>query len=314
MPFAVPVVDIGPYVQQDGTPEQRAIVAAAIDEACRTFGFIQVIGHGVPTALTNGLAEAIDEFFRLDLEVKKAYRTPPEVNRGYTAPKSESLSLSLGYESSSRMKDFFEAFNVGLAKSDFPNLPVDSKHYPENVWPSTEHAPTFKHRVQSYFVEAGRVARTEVRLDGKDDLMGMGAHTDFGIVTVLWADQVRGLQVLDAQGSWHDVSPMEGALLINLGDLTARWTNERWTSTLHRVKPPILENGTVERRRSAAYFHDGNAEALITTIPSTIAEGQAPLYDPITVGDHIAAKLGGSRAGRRNEAGRETQRVLAATG
>ncbi|PWN45469.1 Clavaminate synthase-like protein [Ceraceosorus guamensis] len=352
MPFAVPVVDIGAYVQQDGTPEQRAIVAAAIDEACRTVGFIQVIGHGVPTALTNGLAEAIDEFFGLNLQVKKAYRTPPEVNRGYTAPKSESLSLSLGYESSSRMKDFFEAFNVGLAKSDFPNLSVDSKHYPENVWPSTEHAPMFKHRVQSYFVEAGRVARTmtrifadalslppdffeahtdhsidvlrmnnyalpegtEVRLDGKDDLMGMGAHTDFGIVTVLWADQVRGLQVLDAQGSWHDVSPTRGALLINLGDLTARWTNERWTSTLHRVKPPILENGTVERRRSAAYFHDGNAEALITTIPSTIAEGQAPLYDPITVGDHIAAKLGGSRAGRRNEAGRETQRVLAATG
>jgi len=129
---------------------------------------------------------------------------------------------------------------------------------------------------------------------------------------VLWADQVKGLQVLGTDGSWNDVSPADDALLINLGDLTARWTNERWMSTLHRVKPPIVD-GTINRRRSAAYFHDGNADATISAIPSTVEQGSEPLYPPITVSEHIRAKLAGSRAGKINTAAtREAARVLAA--
>jgi isopenicillin N synthase-like dioxygenase len=117
--------------------------------------------------------------------------------------------------------------------------------------------------------------------------------------------------VLGADGSWNDVSPADDALLINLGDVTARWTNERWMSTLHRVKPPIVD-GTIERRRSAAYFHDGNVDALITTLPSCIDAQHPDLYAPITVGEHIAAKLAGSRAGKANtSAARESARVLA---
>ena len=111
----------------------------------------------------------------------------------------------------------------------------------------------------------------EIVLDG--DLIGMGEHTDYGIVTVLWADQVRGLQVLAADGSWNDVSPLPGALLVNLGDLTNRWTNERWKSTLHRVKPPIVD-GTIKRRRSAAFFHDGNIDAVISALP--VLRGRRP--------------------------------------
>lgn len=81
--------------------------------------------------------------------------------------------------------------------------------------------------------------------------MRMGEHTDYGIVTVLWADQVRGFQVLGTDGSWNDVSPVYGALLVNFGDLTMRLTNEQWLSTLHRVKPSVVD-GTIQRRRSAA--------------------------------------------------------------
>ncbi|MFX9035075.1 2-oxoglutarate and iron-dependent oxygenase domain-containing protein, partial [Acinetobacter baumannii] len=74
---------------------------------------IQITGHGVPAAVIAGLEASIDGFFGLDLDVKNTYRTPPEINRGYSPPKSESLSLSLGVEQASRMNDFFEAFNVG---------------------------------------------------------------------------------------------------------------------------------------------------------------------------------------------------------
>ena len=345
MTFHVPAVDITAWTA-GGSDEERAGVAAAIDTACREVGFIQILGHGIPTSVTDGLASAMDDFFAQDLDTKKRSIAPKGTNRGYTPPKAESLSLSLGVESATRMNDFFEAFNVGLATSDFPGVPLDPMEYAENVWPEVD---GYRERIDAYFAEAGRVARTltdifaaalglpadffdsytdrsidvlrmnnyalppgTVDLDG--DLIGMSEHTDFGIVTVLWADQVKGLQVLGNDGSWNDVSPADDALLINLGDLTARWTNERWQSTLHRVKPPIVD-GTINRRRSAAYFHDGNADAVIATIESCVEPGETALYEPITVSGHIRAKLAGSRAGVANEAAtREAARVRAAQG
>jgi len=343
MTFHVPAVDITAWVG-NGTDEEKAAVTAAIDTACREVGFIQILGHGIPAGVTDGLASAMDDFFAQDLDTKKLSIAPKGTNRGYTPPKAESLSLSLGVESATRMNDFFEAFNVGLATSDFPEVELDPMEYAENVWPDVA---GYRDRIDAYFAEAGRVARTmtdifaaalglpddffdaytdhsidvlrmnnyalppgTVDLDG--DLIGMSEHTDFGIVTVLWADQVKGLQVLGADGSWNDVSPADDALLINLGDLTARWTNERWMSTLHRVKPPIVD-GTINRRRSAAYFHDGNADATISAIPSTVEPGTEPLYPPISVSAHIQAKLAGSRAGKINTAAtREAARVIAA--
>ncbi len=121
--FQVPTVDISSWVAPDGSSAHRATAARALDEACRGVGFVQILGHGVPEAVIDGLTGAMDAFFGQPLEAKKAYRTPPEINRGYTAPKSESLSLSLGVESASRMNDFFEAFNVGCALSDYPDVP-----------------------------------------------------------------------------------------------------------------------------------------------------------------------------------------------
>jgi isopenicillin N synthase-like dioxygenase len=346
MTFEVPVVDLSPYVGT-GSVQERAAVAVAMDRACSEVGFVQVVGHGVPTEVTAGLAAAIDAFFGLPLPQKKDWVAPDGANRGYSAPKSESLSLSLGVESATRMNDFFEAYNVGVQAADFPDLTLSEADYGTNLWPDV---PGFRAQVEAYFAEAGRVARTlttvfadaldlpagffdrftdhsidvlrmnnyalapgEISLDG--DLTGMGEHTDFGIVTVLWADQVRGLQVLAGTGDdlgWHDVSPAEGALLVNLGDLTARWTNERWLSTLHRVKPPIVD-GAVQRRRSAAYFHDGNADALICTLEGCVDPDHPNLYAPVSVREHIAAKLAGSRAGRLNtSAVRDAARVRAA--
>lgn len=344
MVFEVPAVDISAWVR-DGSREERAATSAAVDAACRTVGFMQVLGHGIPHSVSDGLASAMDDFFGQDLDTKRRTVTPKGINRGYSAPKAETLSLSLGVESATRMNDFFEAFNVGSAASDYPGLGLEQNaDYAENTWPDVA---KFRLRVERYFAEAQRVSRTmtaifehalglkpgffdsytdhsidvlrmnnyalppgTVDLDG--DLIGMSEHTDFGIVTVLWADQVKGLQVLGTDGSWNDVSPADDALLINLGDLTARWTNERWQSTLHRVKPPIVD-GTINRRRSAAYFHDGNADATITPLPTCVPDGTEPLYPPITVTEHIAAKLAGSRAGQLNTAAtREAARVLAA--
>ncbi len=341
--FEVPTVDISPWVG-GGTDQARRAVAAAVDDACSRVGFMQVLGHGVPDCVTTALAEAMDRFFDLDGAIKNSYRIPG-ANRGYSPPKSESLSLSLGVRSAARMNDFFEAFNVGVEARSFAGLDLDEADYGINVWP--DEVSSFRDAVAEYFTQAGRVARTltaifcqalgldegyfdrvtdhsidvlrmnnyalpagPVSLDG--ELTGMGEHTDYGIVTVLWADQVAGLQVLGADQRWHDVSPLDGALLVNLGDLTARITNDHWMSTLHRVRPPVVD-GSVVRRRSAAFFHDGNVDAVITTAAPFLQADAGLAYEPITVGAHIAAKLAGSRQGKANLAAvREAARVRAA--
>ncbi|MCX7288276.1 MAG: hypothetical protein NTW20_12180 [Rhodobacterales bacterium] len=345
MVFSVPTIDISPYVTARQSAD-RSFVATAVDQACVDVGFMQILGHGIAAEVQAGLASALDDFFGMSLAEKGQYRVPGS-NRGYSPPKSESLSLSLGVEAANRMNDFFEAYNVGVEARSFPHLDLDEADYGINLWPDV---PGFQDRVSRYFLEAQRVARTltsifadalgtertyfeamtdhsidvlrlnnyalppgtDVSLDG--DLTGMSEHTDFGIVTVLWADQVAGLQVLDKAGKWHDVMPADGALLVNLGDLTARITNDRWMSTLHRVKPPLV-GGTIRRRRSAAFFHDGNADAVVGTHPSLLDRGDGLVYEPITVRDHVAAKLAGSRQGRKNLASlREAERVLASSG
>jgi isopenicillin N synthase-like dioxygenase len=343
MTWSVPLVDISPYVA-GGSPADRARVAAEIDAACATVGFVQIVGHGVPQAVIDGLATAMDAFFGLPLEARKSYRVAG-ANRGYSPPKSESLSLSLGVDPAGRMNDFFEAYNVGAEARSFPGLDLSEDDYGINVWPDVA---GFRAQVEQYYEQAARVARTltdvfadalgvppeffdsltdhsidvlrmnnyalpegTVAPDG--DVVGMGEHTDFGFVTVLWADQVAGLQVLGSDRRWHDVVPADGALLVNLGDLTARLTNDRWMSTLHRVKPPVVD-GTIARRRSAAFFHDGNADALVAPLRTCIEDGE-PVYEPIVVRDHIAAKLSGSRQGRKNTAAvREAARLRAADG
>lgn len=344
--FHVPTIDISPWVGP-GPDHARAAVVAAVDHACRTVGFMQIVGHGIPNVVVDDLEAGIDEFFALPLETKKQYVRPAGENRGYTPPKSESLSYSLGVDPVTRMNDFFEAFNVGTSWREYPGTAATAADYAENTWPDA--VPSFRGAVAEYFVEARRVAQTLTRIfaaalrvpedffDALTDhsidvlrmnnyalppgsielgaeLTGMGEHTDFGLVTVLWADQVAGLQVLGLDGSWNDVTPADGALLVNIGDVAARLTNDKWLSTLHRVKPPVID-GTIERRRSAAFFHDGNADAVVEVLPHFVRPDAPALYEPVTVAQHIAAKLAGSRAGRKNvTAVREAARLRAGRG
>jgi isopenicillin N synthase-like dioxygenase len=339
----VPTIDLSRF--RGGTTDERTQLAEQLDQAARTVGFMQVVGHGIPAEVQVGLTAAMDGFFGLPMWQKKALRpASTELNRGYTPPKSERLSLSLGVDSPAA--DLFEAFNVGKEAEDFPGLGLDEMQYAPNLWPLRP--ASFESAVQAWFGQAARVAReittvmaVALGLDpnffsGYQDhsldvlrmnnyrvppaptqlepgQVGMGAHTDYGIVTVLWADPILGLQILDSDGVWHDIVPAPGALLVNLGDLLARWTNDRWISTLHRVLPPTDGNGQLVRRRSAAFFHDGNADAVISCLPNCASADQPARYESVTVSDHLAAKLNGSRGLVANpDAERESARLLSA--
>jgi isopenicillin N synthase-like dioxygenase len=339
----IPTIDLALF--RDGTAEQRVALAAQVDAAARTVGFLQVVGHAIPAEVETGLTAAMDGFFGLPMWQKKALRPASlELNRGYTPPKSERLTLSLGVESAAA--DLFEAFNVGKPAEDFPGLGLDEVQYAPNLWPLRP--ASFEPGVQAWFGQAARVSReittvmavalglpenyfTRYQDHSLDVLrmnnyrapaagtqldpgqVGMGAHTDYGIVTVLWADPILGLQILDSDGVWHDVVPAPGALLVNLGDLLARWTNDRWISTLHRVLPPTDADGHLVRRRSAAFFHDGNADAVISCLPGCASDENPARYESVTVADHLTAKLNGSRGLVANPgAQREGARLLSA--
>jgi isopenicillin N synthase-like dioxygenase len=121
-----------------------------------------------------------------------------------------------------------------------------------------------------------------------------GPHTDYGTLTIVRQDAVGGLEVLDAAGAWIGVEPVPGAFVVNLGDLMARWTNDRWRSTLHRVTDPPgteLPRAGQARRQSMPYFQNANWSAPISCLPSCLAPGEQPRYEPVLAGPHLMGKF-----------------------
>ena len=111
-----------------------------------------------------------------------------------------------------------------------------------------------------------------------------GAHTDYGTLTILRTSPgVSGLQTQDRSGAWNDVDAASGGFVVNLGDSLARWTNDRWVSTMHRV----VENGAAARRTSIAFFHNANWDARIECLP-----GLGPArHAPVSAGRHLMEKF-----------------------
>ena len=117
-----------------------------------------------------------------------------------------------------------------------------------------------------------------------------GAHTDYGSLTILLPQPgSRGLEILAPGGRWVEVVAPPGAFVVNIGDLMARWTNDRWTSTLHRVVIP--EDGGLERRQSLAFFHQPNWDAEIVALDACLERGERPKYPPVRSGPYLMSKF-----------------------
>jgi isopenicillin N synthase-like dioxygenase len=296
---------------------------AEIDAACRDVGFFQVIGHGIPDSLINSVFGVADRFFGQPTAEKLTWASPvPEIERGYSAKGTEGLAYSLGLE---QPPDLFEAFTVGQDSllPDRPEYHSTEHHFFEpNIWP--DQPADLRPVLLAYYDQAKRVvheittlmaaglglpedffeAYTDVSTDtlrinyfegrpgdtALPNQFGIGPHTDYGIVTVLLADQEPGLQVYTKDGEWRYVLLVPGALVVNVGDLLSRWTNDLWRSTLHRVAPVLTSDSSIRRRRSLPFFHEGNYDAVISCLPTCTGPGHPPLYPPIKAGEHVFAK------------------------
>lgn len=325
-----PVVPVDLTEWRSGDPQARLEIARGIDAACSGPGFLAVTGHGVDPALMTAMLDVSQAFFDLPIEQKMRYSTEDLVgNRGYAPSESEALSYSLGVASP---PDLFEAFNVGV-ESPPPgetDPAVLAQFFAPNIWPDQ---PAEMRQVWlDYFAacESLSLTLTDVfaaalglpdgwfrRFMGRcpnvmravnyqrradavpaaPDQLRMGAHSDYGNLTILLADRVPGLQIRDDQGIFHDARPPEGGFLVNLGDLLAEWTNDRWQSTIHRVVPPPADTEGEFRRRSVAFFQGPDHDAQIDVLDVCCDDDHPPRYPPTTAGAHLLAKLMGPRTG-----------------
>jgi isopenicillin N synthase-like dioxygenase len=279
------------------------------------------------------LREQADAFFGLPMADKRQCRPPrPDINRGYFAMGDETASYSIGVDSPG---DLFEAFNIGRQLVEGQEIePALSGLFAPDIWPDT--VPSLRGVLLAYFEAVSGLAQRllgvfaealglseawfadkvnqapdTLRLLHYDrhpgqrpagpDQMGMGAHTDYGVLTILLADPVPGLQVAAPDGRWHDVTPVDDAVIVNIGDLTAQWTNDVWRSTLHRVMPATGEAGWPRMRRSVPFFQEANPDAVVECLPTCCSTDRPARYPATTAGDHLMAKLLGPRLQRFSE-------------
>lgn len=298
-------------------------VAGQIDEACREVGFFAITGHGVPQGVIDHAWSAATRFFDRPLEEKLSVRSEIEYPYGYTPMSSESLASSSGEEVAT---DLNESFSL----SPPPRAEVAASggfRLDRRVWP--KRPEDFKVAWTEYYNHmerlAGRLMRlcasaleiSEAFFDDKTDRhlsalralnypaqetppppgqIRAGAHTDYGTITILLPGQATGgLQVLTLDNSWLAVPDVPGGFVVNLGDLMAMWTNDRWRSTLHRVVNPEISVAATERRQSMAFFHQPNWDAEIECLPNCASADNPQRYAPTRSGPWLRAKVEASQ-------------------
>lgn len=317
----VPIIDIAPFFGSDPAARQR--VADAIDRACTDIGFLIVTGHGVPSELIDEMRSVSRQFFDLPVAEKLKYRMPPDRYRGYIALGNEALANSMDEETPPDIKESFSIGPIHPVNDDYHRAARPGNFFAGNFWPD---APgSFKAVWEHYYSEMERLSGTlmqifamglgmnEAFFDDKVDhhisnfsvihypeqprppLPGQlraGAHTDYGSLTIVKPDKAPGgLQVMTKEGTWMDVPNLEDGFVVNIGDLMAEWTNDRWVSTLHRVVNPPREQAVGSRRLSMTFFHQPNYDAVVECLPVCCSAERPPRYGTTTSGEHVWMKI-----------------------
>ncbi|QYN37603.1 hypothetical protein K1T35_10375 [Pseudonocardia sp. DSM 110487] len=312
-PQTLPTVDVSSFATgAPPSPEQDA-AAAEIDRICREIGFFLIAGHGVEPGVKAAMFEAMHRFFALPVEEKLEIAIGKSANhRGYVGIAAEKSDE----EGAADLKESLDT--GGEHGPDHPEVQAGIPTFGPNQWPAD---PAFREAWEAYRAQgieaAQRVQRAMARALGQHDeflldrpggevmyhlrhlryppqetvtpgpdQLGCGAHTDYGTVTLLADDGVGGLQVMTRDGSWINVGIPDDLLVVNIGDLMAIWTNDRWVSNPHRVvNPPQTD------RYSMPLFVTPPFHAEISCLESCLAPGEEPKYEPQEAGPYLMSRL-----------------------
>jgi isopenicillin N synthase-like dioxygenase len=317
---SLPVIDLSPL---DGGDEAVAArLAREIDAACRDIGFFLIAGHGVLRPVVDGWFGASRAFFESPAAQKQL--SAPDANslhNGYHGMSASTLAQGEGAESPPDLREYYMIGRLDLADPYFQSQSAQ-RFYHRNIWPTEPAA--FRSAAEAYYRAVERLGARLMRLfalalslpeayfDDKIDRhfavlssifypvrdiapqagqLRAGAHTDYGSLTILApTDAPGGLQIKARSGAWIDVPYVPDAFIINIGDMMARWTNDRWVSTMHRVVNPPMTGAPIKPRQSVAYFLHPNYDAVIECLPSCRSDAAPPRYAPILAGDYMLAK------------------------
>jgi len=296
----IPTIDFSRFNESD--PNAMRLLALSVSNALTGSGFMKIRNLGIPQTSINKAFELSRWFFeRSESEKSVSAYTSAEENFGYQ-------SLGIEHLDPGRPADLKQTFTM----RDL------GRHDPNDIrWPSED----FRNFTSAFYKEclegAYRIMRVfSVALDQDRDFfvhyhggesvslrylyypstgvshiqggqLGAGAHTDYGMITLLFQKDIGGLEVQDAAGHWHAVEPENDAIVINTGDLMERWTNGNYRSTPHRVQSKM---GDVDRY-SIAMFVDPDSATPVSVLESCLADGESKRYSDVTAGEHIQERI-----------------------
>jgi isopenicillin N synthase-like dioxygenase len=318
---SIPSIDLDAFL--GGSSTEQKIIAARVDEICKRIGFLVIENHGVPQKIIEDAWSATRFFFELPLEQKlKSKPDDPNCPRGYFPMAAEALARSLGVDTPPDIK---ESLGIGPLRGPPYEMAAEDFefHYGDNFWPGR---PRDLRRALTDYFEAMTVLGNQVlRLfaaalelpqgfferfhthpmcalrcinypASEEPLLpgqrGAGEHSDYGSITMLKSDpNVPGLEIRLPSGEWAEAPLVEDAFIVNIGDMMARWTNDRWVSTPHRVNQPGAADSGATRRQSMAFFHNSNFDAEIESIPTCVQAGEKPKYESVLAGQYLIQRF-----------------------
>ncbi|RLV51210.1 isopenicillin N synthase family oxygenase [Nocardioides mangrovicus] len=318
----IPLIDLSLW--RDGHDADRAAIAARLDRAMQDSGFFLVEHHGIPVELLADLRTAARAFFALPAEQKEHYRTHVG-GRGWLARGSEANAF-YGEVADTAKADLKESLTFGreLVTGD---AALDAEWFVPNRWPDVPGLEELGRRwmdlahglyddllrmlatalglEESYFYDRTRLSPHTFNLNRYPPLSEVGAaqhgqfrvapHTDWGMLTVLDRQPgYGGLQVQTPDGEWADAPYVEGALTVNIADILARWTADRWRSTRHRVLPPS-DRAPGEELISVILFFEADMDQLIAPLPPPV--GGSAEYEPVVAADYLAERTRAAAVG-----------------
>ncbi len=308
----IPSLDLSDFLS--GEDEKRINFVSALGDAFEDIGFVAVKNHGLSDGLMNNLYAATKRFFNLPEKIKLKYRIEGlHGQRGYTGKGEEHAKG----QSTGDLKEFYH-----IGQNIDPEFPVN-EIYPDNVWP--EEVPAFKeHGIEAYKILENTgiyMLQAIAQYLGLDknyfdlkvingnsilrpihyfpiinpevipiDAVRASEHGDINLITLLMGASAKGLQVKRNDGKWIAITALPDQIIVNVGDMMERLTNNKLHSTLHRVVNPP-QNKMKDSRYSIPFFMHPKSEVDLNCLAQCIDPDHPKSYDDITVGEFLNERL-----------------------